>query len=133
MQCLSCACPSTVVDFDIKSRVQDDILIVTLSGRVTDSNVHDFVKRYLELVSTSSLKKTLVDARPLEQRLSLGSAYFLVQNLPRPLPPGVKTAYVEDEKFREMAEFVQVALANVSVEVRLFLSYDEALAWLRSL
>jgi hypothetical protein len=121
------------MDVEIKSDVQDDILVVTFSGQVTDGNVHALIKRYFEVALGSGLKRILVDLRPLEGRLSLGNTYFVIRELPAPVPPDVTTALVENKRFRKNGEFLQVALKNVGINLRLFLDYDEAFAWLRSL
>jgi hypothetical protein len=121
------------MDFDIKSTAQDDILLVTCGGLLTEGNVHAFIERYFEIALGSGLKKILIDLRPLDGRLSFGSTYFVIRELPAPVPSDTHTAFVERKEFRSNGEFLEAALSNIGIASRSFLDYDEALNWLRSL
>lgn len=120
------------MDFDITTSVDNDILFVVFRGKVTELNARAVVERYFEQTRPFAQTKFLVDARELEGRLSLGRTYFLIRDLPERVPPDRKTAFVENVKYRDMAEFLEVALKNVGINLQHFFDFEEALDWLRS-
>jgi len=121
------------MDFEINSSVKGDILVVTFSGKSTKANANAMTRRYFEIVLGSGFKKVLADIRTLEGRLSTTETYFLVRNLPvKQIPPGIKTAVLELQERHRFAEFLEATSANAGVELKSFVSLDEALSWLRS-
>ena len=118
-------------DFDLKSALQGDVLLITFTGASNDANAVAMTRRYFEIVLEASPSKVLADVRPLRGRLSSARTFFLVRNLPvERVPQGIKTAIVETPGNREFASFLETTAANAGVNLRCFLDYDEALAWL---
>jgi hypothetical protein len=119
------------MDFEIESAVEGDVLVVTFSGRSTKANAGAMTGRYLDIVRASGSRKVLADIRRLEGRLTHAETYFLVRNLPmKPLPAGIKTAVLEMPERRRFAEFLEATSANAGIELKSFVSREEALAWL---
>ena len=119
------------MDFEISSSVEADVLVVTFGGRVGDANVIDVVRRYFDLVLAERPKKVLADVRALEGKASSGRIYFLVRNLPQPVPKAVKTAFLDRAERAEEARFLESTAHNAGVELKAFVDRDAALAWLR--
>lgn len=118
-------------DFYVTAAPLGDILVVSFSGRSTESNAQAMTRRYFELVLASGLKKVLADIRSLQGRLSAAKTYFLVRDLPvNPVPADIKTAIVESAEQREFAQYLETTAANAGVYFRCFLDYKDALAWL---
>lgn len=121
-----------MTDFDIRAARDGDVLVAVFSGESNARNSREMARRYLELLKASGLKKVLADLSALEGRLSAGETYFLLRDLPlKPVPHDVKTAVLEDERWREYASFFESTSANAGVPLRCFFDRAAALAWLR--
>jgi hypothetical protein len=121
------------MDFELTSSQDDDILIVTFTGRSTEKNAHAMTRRYFEVVLGSGMKKVLADIRLLKGRLSVVETYDLVRDLPvRPTPTDVKTAILETQEERGYANFLETTSGNAGVRFRCFFDREEALSWLRT-
>jgi hypothetical protein len=119
------------MEFDLTSSTDGDILVVVFAGRVSESNAVAMVKSYFELVQASRPKKVLADTRALRGGLSSSSVYFLVRNLPKPVPKAVKTAYLARGDQAGEAQFLETTAHNAGVELKAFVDREAALAWLR--
>jgi hypothetical protein len=120
------------MDFEISSSVEAEVLVVTFGGRVGEDNVTAMVKRYFDLVRAERPKKVLADVRTLDGQLSSGRVYFLVRNLPQPVPRAVKTAFLDRAERADEAHFLESTAHNAGVELKAFVDRDAALAWLRA-
>jgi hypothetical protein len=121
------------MDYQVTASTVGDVVVVAFSGQVTEKNAPAMTKKYFDLVLESGQKKVLADIRALKGRLSSGSTYFLVRNLPvSPVPEGIKTAVVDLKEDRGFAEFLETTAANAGVHLKHFFDYEEALSWLRS-
>ena len=121
------------VDFELKSALHGEVLVVTFTGASNEANSMAMTRRYFEMVLEAGRSKVLADVRALRGRLSSAGTFFLVRNLPvERVPQGVKTAIVEAPENREYASFLETTAANAGVHFRCFLDYDAALAWLES-
>lgn len=108
-----------------------DILVITFHGRSTAGNARAIVDDYLRIISETSSKKVLTDIRDIEGRVSFGSLYFIMGNLPKERRRVVSNAIVDIEKHRRFDEFLETTSATAGVYLRMFYDYDEALKWLR--
>lgn len=108
-----------------------DILVITFHGHATAANARAIVDDYLRIISETSSKKVITDIRNLEGRVSFGSLYFIMRNLPQNQQRVFRNAIVDVEKHREFDEFMETTSANVGVCLQLFFDYEEALKWLR--
>ena len=121
------------MNYQVTGSTDGDVLVVAFTGRLTEKNAQAMTKRYFEIVLKSGQKKVLADIRALNGRLSSGSTYFLVRNLPVvPVPQGIKTAVVDLKEDQGFAEFLETTAANAGVHLKHFFDYEEALSWLRS-
>ena len=120
------------MDFDLSTSLDGDVLVVAFTGRVTESNAVVMVRRYFDLVEAQRPKSVLADVRALEGELSAGRVYFLVRNLPQPVPKAVKTAYLERAERADEARYLEATAHNAGVELKAFVDRDAALAWLRA-
>jgi hypothetical protein len=121
------------MNFEITASPDQDILIVTFTGRSTKDNARAMTKRYFEILRESDPRKVLADIRSLEGRLSPGDTYFLVRDLPvNPLPAGIRTAVLEAKDKLEYADFLETTSVNAGVALRCFVDRAEAISWLRT-
>jgi hypothetical protein len=120
-------------DFELAASEEDDVLIVTFSGRSTARNARALTARYFEILRAAGHRKALADIRQLQGRLSAGETFLLVHKLPLgTLPEEFRTAILEAPEQRAYAEFLETVLVNAGVRVKCVLDRDEALAWLRA-
>jgi hypothetical protein len=108
------------------------VLVVAFGGRLSDSNATEMVERYFDLVRARRPNKVLADVRGLEGKVSASQVYFLVRDLPQPVPQGVKTAFLDHAERAEQAHFLESTAHNAGVELKAFVDPDAAMAWLRA-
>ena len=121
------------MDFQIDSAAEGDVLVVTFSGESTKRNASAMTRRYFEIVLGSGFNKVLADIRPLQGRLSTSETYFLVRNLPvKRIPAGIKTAVLELPERHRFAEFLEATSTNAGIELKSFVSREEAWSWLEA-
>jgi len=121
------------MEYNLTSEFEGDILVIAFYGRATDKNTHQIVNDYLKIISETKSKKVLSDIRHLEGRISFGSLYFTMGNLPKNRRRDFQNAVVDFEKNRRFDEFLETTAATAGVYLQLFHDYDEALKWLREL
>jgi hypothetical protein len=119
------------MDYSITEKLEGDILILTTQGRLTKKNAHAIMGDVMKMLAETPTGKLLYDIRQLEGRLSLGSTYLLMGDLPSQRPRNIKVAIVVSETYRKHDEFFETTAANAGVYFRLFYDYDEALKWLK--
>lgn len=124
--------PNQPQDFDLASRIDGDMVVVTFSGRSTERNSRAMTARYFEIVLASGKRKVLADIRQLEGRLSAGETFMLVHELPLGRSAaGLATAILETEAQRAYADFLETVLVNAGATVRCTVDHAAAVAWLR--
>ncbi|MBN1498162.1 MAG: hypothetical protein JXA07_15420 [Spirochaetes bacterium] len=121
------------MEYTVASEFNGDILVVAIHGRATEKNTHLIVNDYLKIISETKSKKVLSDIRHVEGRISFGSLYFTMGNLPKNRRRDFHNAVVDLEKNRRFDEFLETTAATAGVYLQLFYDYDEALKWLREL
>jgi hypothetical protein len=121
-----------VLDFDLSASLDGDVLVVAFGGRVSEANVVAMVRRYFDLVAAHRPKSVLADVRALDGELSASRVYFLVRNLPQPMPKAVKTAFLERAERAAEAHYLESTAHNAGVELRAFVDRDAAMTWLRA-
>ena len=120
------------MDFELNGSLDGDVLVVAFGGRLSASNATEMVDRYFDLVRAQRPKKVLADVRGLEGKVSAGRVYFLVRDLPQPVPQGIKTAFLDRAERAEQAHFLESTAHNAGVELKAFVDPDAAMAWLRA-
>jgi hypothetical protein len=118
------------MDYSITQKLEGDILILATHGRLTKKNARAMMGDVMKMLTETPTSKMLYDIRQLEGRLSFGSTYFLLGDLPSQRPRNIKVAIVVTETYRKHDEFFRTTAANAGVFFRLFYDYDEALKWL---
>ena len=103
--------------FELNGSLDGDVLVVAFGGRLSASNATEMV---------------LADVRGLEGKVSAGRVYFLVRDLPQPVPQGIKTAFLDRTERAEQAHFLESTAHNAGVELKAFVDPDAAMAWLRA-
>jgi hypothetical protein len=120
------------MDFDLESTRDGEVLEVAFTGRVTEANAQALVRRYFDLVRAERPAMVLADTRRLGGRLSLSRVYFLLRDLPKPVPNAVKTAFLARPDRAEDADFLETTAHNAGVGLKAFIDRDAALTWLRA-
>ena len=120
------------MDFELNASPDGDVLVVAFGGRLSESNATEMVERYFDQIRARRPKKVLADVRGLEGELSAGRVYFLVRDLPQPVPQGIKTAFLDRAERADQAHFLESTAHNAGVELKAFADRDVALAWLRA-
>jgi len=120
------------MDFELSSSLDGDVLVVTFGGRLSENNVVAMVKHYFDLVRAERPKKVLTDVRALEGQVSSSRVYFLVRDLPQPVPKAVQTAFLDRPERADEAQYLESTAHNAGVELKAFVDRNAALAWLRA-
>lgn len=115
----------------VSSSVRDDVLHISLSGTFDSEEIGTIAAAVVELVERSGCGKVLVDKRKLEGRMLMAESYLTLREY-LPLVPDITAAFIELEKYKEVAEFQKHVLASCGYgRITVFFDYDEGLKWLK--
>ncbi len=124
----------TGMSWKIQHAVDGDVLVVTVTGELSDANVRQFTERLRKVIPEIRADKLLVDMRQVVGRPSQAETFFLYhRHLAWRWPAYAKVALLDLEERRDYASFHQTTAENAGCRFTYFFDYDKAMAWLTAI
>jgi len=114
-------------------RVEEGILVVTLTGEMTDAENCEARRACAELCRQQDVSRMLIDLRGAVIRSSLLDTYLFVTSLAEGFPPDTLYAVLFSPETHDpdRARFSEDVAAKRGIRVKMFTREDEAREWLR--
>lgn len=107
------------------------LLEMTISGEATKDNGDAIALDVIRLVVQHKPDLLFIDVRKVKGRLGIIDTYFHVRDYPRPPHPVTRAAILELPENKDYYVFHETTARNAGMNVRYFVDFDEAMAWLQ--
>jgi hypothetical protein len=121
------------MSYSIKSKNENDCLILTVSGDRTPENIIKIVQDFIQITIKQNRSKVLIDVRELIGRLTIYQSYNLIVNLIkrfRGQSPVNKLAILDQEVNRSRYRFFETVARNRGINLKAFFQFSKAMEWL---
>jgi hypothetical protein len=98
-------------------------------ARTTRDEFEEALSSAKKILAEQRWNRLLIDMRGVEGRVSLADAYYSMESIAREFPL-VKIGLVFPPERREEGSFAEIVAANRGVQLKSFMDYEKAVAWL---
>jgi len=116
--------------YQMLSYVNDGILEVVLTGKLTNRNVDKIMNELIVLQKSINTNDELIDVRKLRGRFNFSEADFFVKTIPSGKHK-MNTAFVDTAENADYNSFYEIAALNAGLSFKTFTDIDAARAWLK--
>ncbi len=121
------------MSLDLRVDVADDILVITTSGVLGNLDQHlDYVRAVHAEVVRLGKTRLLLDERALQYNLKTAEVFKLGENVAGTVEPAMRIAVVTEARKGSRFEFFEDVVRNRGLRYKVFLSREDAEAWLMS-
>ena len=118
-------------EYQMTSSVNEGILEIILTGKVTNEDTENIIKKIITVRKSINTKCELIDVRTLKGRLGISETYDVLRKLPADSLT-MNVAFVDIVECVEYNLFYQATVLNLGLSWKWFIDIDAARAWLKS-
>ena len=119
------------MDYEARLSECGTFLIVTAADDLLLDSALELMREIAANLAEHKLERLLLDVSHVDVDPAIGDQYWFAQAFAETgIPPSARIATYAGERARDHL-FVELALRNTGVEVRVFGVYDDAVSWLK--
>ena len=119
------------LEYQMSSSLDDGILEIVLTGKLTNHNVNKIMSELVVLQKSMNTNDELIDVRKLKGRLDFSEAHIFVKTIPSDKPK-MNTAFVDTVENADYNSFYEIVAQKAGLSFKTFTDIDAARVWLKS-
>lgn len=117
----------------VVDQFNDDILVLSISGKLADGKVAIIFRKSLELIALHNAKNVIFDKSMLDGRM-LRTEFYAILEMYYPFIPDINLAVIENLEYKDLAGFQENVFQQCGKKrVKYFFDRQEAIGWLKTL